>query len=112
MNKRNFDEKELIDLLKETGLDTPDPGFSQRLSQMVVHSCRRNTVVETRTEKWLGKIILGVLVIFNLAFFYYLSPFSVDAVLFTATAAFVAGLWILIVLVKKLLAGSGSKFEP
>ena len=106
MNKRNFDEKELLDLLKETGLDTPDPGFSQRLSQLVVQSYRRNAVVETRTEKWLGKIILSVLVIFNLAFLYYLNPFSIDASLFTAIAAFVAGFWILIALVKKLLAGS------
>lgn len=105
MNKRSFDEKELTDLLKERGLDTPDPGFSQRLSQMVVQSYRRNAVVETQTEKWLGKIILCVLVIFNLAFLFYLDPFSVDVVLFSATIAFVAGLWILIVLAKKLLAG-------
>jgi hypothetical protein len=101
MNKTNIDEKELIAILKESGLEKPTKEFSDRLSYIIVQGYKRNPAVEYKAEKWLGKFILSVLVFFNLLFFYYLNPFSVQPEFFLSVAAFVLGLWGLIGLIKK-----------
>jgi hypothetical protein len=101
MNKNKIEEKLLIKILKERGLEKPSDQFSNELTQLLVSSYKKNQVAEHGVGKWLGKFILSVLVFLNLLFFYYLNPFSVQPVLFMSLTAFVLGFWILIVLVKK-----------
>lgn len=101
MNKTNINDKELMTILKESGLEKPTNEFSDRLCYAIVQGYKKNPVVEYKAEKWLGKFILSVLVFFNLLFLYYLNPFSVQPEFFLSVAAFVIGLWGLIGLIKK-----------
>lgn len=94
-------EKELVTILNERGLEKPTEAFSKRLAYIVVHSHERPSATEYKAEKWLGKFILSVLVFFNLLFLYYLNPFSIQPELFISVAAFVVGLGVLIVLVRR-----------
>lgn len=102
MKEHDSKKKELIALLKESGLEEPSKLFSERLTYMVVHHQGRQLATETKAEKWLGKFILSVLVFFNVLFLYYLNPFSIQPGLFISVAAFVVGLWVLIVLARRL----------
>lgn len=106
MNKTNINEKEVIAILKESGIEKPTKEFSDRLSYAIVQGYKKNPVVEYKAEKWLGKFILSVLVFFNLLFLYYLNPFSIQPGFFLSVAAFVIGLWGLIGLVRKIQVSS------
>ena len=102
MKEHDSKKKELIALLKESGLEKPSELFSERLTYRVVHPQRRQFATETKAEKWLGKFILSVLVFFNLLFLYYLNPFTIQPGLFISVAAFVVGLWVLVGLARRL----------
>lgn len=101
MSKTNINEKELIALLKENGLEKPTEEFSKRLSYVIIQRYKQNQAMEYKAEKWLGKFILSVLIFFNLLFLYYLNPFSVQPEFSISVSAFVLGLWGLIGLVRK-----------
>lgn len=102
MSKTDFNEEELVALLKENGLEEPTEEFSKRLSYAVMQRYGQNPAVEFKAEKWLGKFILSVLIFFNLLFLYYLNPFSVQPAFSISVSAFVLGLWGLIGLVRKI----------
>ena len=51
MNKTNIDEKKLIAILKESGLEKPTKEFSDRLSYIIVQGYKRNPAVEYKAEK-------------------------------------------------------------
>lgn len=101
MNKTHISERELIAMLKERGLEKPTEEFSTRLSHIVVQGYKRSPTIEYKAEKWLGRLILSVLIFFNLLFLYYLNPFSVQPEFFISVSAFVLGSWALIALIKK-----------
>lgn len=98
--KRNTEEK-LRAILKEDGLKKPSEQFSDHLTHSILQHYQRNKREEYTAERWLGKVILGILVSFNVVFLLYLIPFSLQPALITSVIAFMLGLWGLIVLIKK-----------
>lgn len=97
---RNTEEK-LRAILKKDGLKKPSEQFSDHLTHSILHHCQKSKREEYTAERWLGKVILGILVSFNVAFLLYLIPFSLQPALITSVIAFMLGLGGLIGLIKK-----------
>lgn len=97
---RNTEEK-LRAILKEDGLKKPSEQFSDHLTHSILQHYQKNKREEYTAGRWLGKVILGILVLFNISFLLYLIPFSLQPALISSVIAFTLGVWGLIVLIKK-----------
>lgn len=108
MKKNGITEKKLAMILKEEGLERPSDQFSDQLTHSVLRKYEGRRLEEFKVSEWVGKLILGVLVSFNIIFLFYLIPFSIQPVLITSLVAFILGLWGLIGLIKR---GHRSKID-
>jgi len=71
----------LKSLLQQNLMDTPPAGFSDRLLQASMASYRVRYSKKYQKEERLGKVILVILIFFNLVMLVKLRPFGVDPVL-------------------------------
>jgi hypothetical protein len=101
MNQNRNTEEKLRAILKEDGLKKPSEQFSDQLTHSILQHYQKDKREEYTAERWLGKVILGILVSFNISFLLYLIPFSLQPALITSIVAFTVGLWGLIGLIKK-----------
>lgn len=101
MRNNNVTEGQLRDILKEDGIEKPTEFFSNRLIQAVVLQQKEKEAAAFKAGKWIGQFILGILLSFNLAFLYYLNPSPEQSVLFISIAAFLAGVWGVIVVIRR-----------
>ncbi len=112
MNKNLPEEKKLADLLKAYGTETPAGHFSEQLTRRVVAEYAGARIKTFRAERWLGKLIIAVLVSFNLLFLCYLGICLLQPVLFFSFAAFIMGVGVVVVLAKRAqqtaLPGAGN----
>jgi hypothetical protein len=101
MNKSMISEEKLSGLLKEDGLENTTEIFSDNLSYFVIRQQRKNKVTAFNAGSWIGKLILGMLVFFNLLIIYRTNIFSTEPVVFISGAAFVVGIWGVIALTRR-----------
>lgn len=95
-------EDRLRAILKEDGMESPTESFSIRLSRMIVHQYIRRSEDTFKAGKWLGKLIIGVLISFNVLFLFYLGSSEFQSVLFISLTTFVLGVWGVIALSKTM----------
>ena len=93
MKKYDPVDEKIQTILQENGLEQPTELFSHHLVHSVVQQQRKREAAAFKAGRWVGKLILGILVSFNLLFLYYLNPFPGQSVFFTSVAAFIAGVW-------------------
>lgn len=96
MSNRNLSEDEFAGILKQQGLDVSSEQFAEHLSRVVMQKYKHRRPAAYKVRGWVGKYIIGLLVLFNLLFLYYLNPFSVQPVITISALAFVIGFWFLI----------------
>ncbi|TMU57352.1 hypothetical protein [Flagellimonas algicola] len=101
MKKTNIDETELTELLKELKPEKADKGFSKRMTEVILDAYSNNVVKSSLFEKYFGKFVLFILVCFNMLLFYDLIASSTNTLLLVCAIAFVVGVWILIVFLKR-----------
>jgi hypothetical protein len=101
MRNNKAAEDKLRAILKEDGIEKPTDFFSNRLIQAVVQQQREKEVIAFKAGKWVGKFILGILLSFNLLFLYYLNPLREQSVFFISIAAFLAGIWGVIAMIRR-----------
>ncbi len=99
MKDKKPGEDRLATMLKETGLDEPSEHFSGQLRRYITQRYKRDYALEYKREEWLGKLILAVLVLFNLLMLYYLGAFNVSPVFFIGMTAFILGGFVLIMMI-------------
>ena len=102
MNKINDDQ--LRAFLKENGTAQTTEQFSAELTALLVHKYSTRPIsrpLEFKAGKWLGKIIIGVLVCFNLALLGYVGILHMPLVLFMCLIAAILGVWGMIGMMKK-----------
>lgn len=109
MKQYRHTEAKLRAILKEDGLKKTSEQFSDHLTHSILQHYQKNKREEYTAERWLGKMILGILVSFNISFLLYLIPFSLQPALITSLIAFTLGLWGLIGMIKKTHA---SRIDP
>lgn len=93
MNDHKGAEDKLGNILKTYGLEKPGTSFSHQLAAAVVRQRQAKAQAAFKAGRWLGKVILGILVFFNLLFLCYLNPFPEEPALFISVLAFVGGIW-------------------
>lgn len=102
MNKINDDQ--LRAFLKENGTAQTTEQFSADLTALLVHKYSTQPVsrpLEFKAGKWLGKLIIGVLVCFNGALLAYVGILYLPPVLFMCLIAAILGVWGIIGMMKK-----------
>ncbi|HWV68959.1 hypothetical protein [Chitinophaga sp.] len=101
-------EDKLREILKEEGMEKPTDFFSGQLVRAVVQQQKNKAAKGFKVETWLGKFILGLLVLLHFLFLYRLNTLREQPVLFFSIVAFIAGTWGVIVLIRKILpTGAG-----
>jgi len=89
-HKKIKNADQLTSLFTQELLDTPSTEFSDKLLHVSMTSYRIGYNMKYRKEERLGKIILVILVFFNLMMLYILNPFDMhDAILLSLLAFFV-----------------------
>ncbi|WP_436490928.1 hypothetical protein [Chitinophaga sp. ARDCPP14] len=106
MKNNNVSEDKLPAILKEDGIEKPSEFFSHRLMQAIVQQQKEKAAAVFKPVNWIGKFILGILLSFNLLLLYYLNPLREQSVLFIAIAAFLAGTWGVIAVMKRFRVSS------
>lgn len=107
-HNKELDDK-LREILKEEGLERPTDLFSNHLVQAVVQQQKNKASQSFKLETWLGKFILGLLVVLHLLFLYRLNTLKEQPVLFFSIVAFIAGTWGVVFLIRKItFVGLGS----
>jgi hypothetical protein len=101
MKNNKAAEDNLRAILKKDGIEKPTEFFSNRLIQAVVQQQKGKEAVAFKAGRWIGKFILGILLSFNLLFLYYLNPLQKQSVLFISIAAFLAGIWGVIAMIRR-----------
>ncbi|HEY8957311.1 hypothetical protein [Chitinophaga sp.] len=102
MKHNKEQEDKLREILKEGGIVKPTDFFSHRLVQAVVQQQKIKAAQTFKPKTWLGKFILGLLVLLHLLFLYRLNTLREQPVLFFSIAAFIAGIWGVIFLIRKI----------
>ncbi|MET3875838.1 hypothetical protein [Chitinophaga sp. OAE865] len=95
-------EDKLREILKEEGIIKPTDFFSNKLVHAVVQQQRNKAAKAFKAETWLGKFILGLLVLLHLLFLYRLNTLREQPILFFSIIAFIAGTWGVILLIRKI----------
>lgn len=91
-----------VQLLKQHGKETPSPGFSLRLINVVTTSYKLSYSKKYRKQERLGKWIIGVLIACSLLVFIELKPSTQVLALVLPVFSFGIGLFILIFMLKKV----------
>jgi len=102
MNKNNDDK--LRAFLKENGTTPTTEQFSAELTALLVHKYSTSPAshpLQFNAGKWLGKVIIGILICFNGLLLGYVGFLYVPPVLFMCLMAAVLGVWGAIGVMKK-----------
>jgi hypothetical protein len=102
MTKINDDQ--LRAFLKENGTTQTTEQFSAELTALLVYKYSTQRIprsLEFKAGKWLGKLIIGILVCFNGALLGYMGILYVPPVLLTCLVAAIGGVWGIIGIMKK-----------
>ncbi|MGO4290524.1 hypothetical protein [Chitinophaga sp. RAB17] len=102
MNKINDDKLRVF--LKENGIAQTTEQFSAELTALLVHKYSTQPIsrpLEFNAGKWLGKLIIGILVCFNLTLLGYVGILYLPPVLFMCLIAAILGVWGMIGIMKK-----------
>lgn len=89
-NKKIKHTDQLVSLFTQELMDIPSAKFSDKLLDVSMTSYKMSYSTKYRKEECLGKIIIVILIYFNLMMLYILNPFRMhDAVLLSLLAFFV-----------------------
>jgi hypothetical protein len=91
MNK--ISEDTLRSLLKDNGMARTTEEFSADLTALLVHKYSYIPSIEFKAGKWLGKMIIAILVSFNVLLLCYVGIYFLQPVIFTCLLAVVLGVW-------------------
>lgn len=113
MKRNQIREEQLRALLKQDGIDTPSDQFTDQLTSLIVERYQHREIAESATDtfdigKWLGKAIMGLLVLFLAFALSFIFPLLIKSTLSVSILAFIVGLWFLIAIARKILV---SKIE-
>lgn len=101
MKRRENHEKELAEILKADGLVKPSEAYSNELRDLIVETYNKSNREMPVSNPWIARGIFGTAVIWVLLFLYFFRPFSIQPVFCLSILSFIAGLWVLIALLRK-----------
>jgi len=101
MNEHMDPEGKLRTVLKDAGLKKTSDEFSVDLTRAVLDAYGKDQPREFAAGQWLGKMILTVLVLFNVCLLVYFGRFRLNPEWTVSIVAFVAGAGVAIGLLKK-----------
>lgn len=87
-------------ILKEDDFEKPDEQFSERMKHLLVEKYRHREANGLEMNQWPGRIVLSMAIIWCGILLYQITSFIVKPIGFTV-AAFLLGLWAIIILVRK-----------
>jgi hypothetical protein len=99
---KNQTEKEEMfrTILKEDGLEKPDEQFTAYMKHLLVEKYQHREASRLTSNQWPAWIVLSVAIVWCGILLYQVSSFIVKPIGFTV-AAFLLGLWAIIILLKK-----------
>ncbi|MBC9932674.1 hypothetical protein [Chitinophaga qingshengii] len=74
------------------GIEKTDRDFADQLANEVLWARRRQSGVIKPKWHFLGKVILGILLLLNIWILFLLQPFTIQPVLFTGVSGFIMAL--------------------
>lgn len=95
-HKKIKNADQLTSLLKPELLDTPSVAFSDKLLHASITSYRMSYSTKYKKEERLGKMIMLVLLFFNLMMLYILNPFAMHHTVLLSLLALVVGVGFLL----------------
>lgn len=101
MKQQKEHEREFGKILKSNGLVKPSEAYSNELRDLIVETYGKKANEIQLSNPWVARGILGMAVLWSLLFLYFFRPFSVQPVFCISILSFIAGLWVLIVLMRK-----------
>ena len=104
MRKELKTVEEIRAFLKENALAHTSAAFSDQLKMMLEQQCRHHHVppISFNAGKWLGKVVISLLVSFNLFLLAYLGSYFLSTAVFISLLGFVLGVWGVIGIMKKI----------
>lgn len=104
MNRKKITEKEIIGLLERKGLERPSDGLTDRLIDGVAKSRAGRTVQGGRLERYLGRSIIGFLLLVCSWYLYELNAFYTAPLVFVSISFLVLGVWTAIWMLRTMMS--------
>jgi len=95
-HKKIKNADQLTSLFTQELLDIPSAEFSDKLLHVSMTSYKMSYSIKYRKEERLGKIIIVILIFFNLMMLYILNPFGMHNAVLLSLLAFFVGVGILL----------------
>jgi len=95
-DKKTKDTDQLASLFTRDLMDVPSAEFSDKLLHQSMTSYRISYSAKYRKEERLGKVIIVILIFFNLMMLYVLNPFDMPHAVLLGLLAFIVGIGVLL----------------